>query len=111
MGALVYSIICSLCVALNLPLSGIVALVQSAALFREAAGVYLYLSEEVLPSLNSVDAGKKPPEATSSVASIMSLICLAEAQVSFSFICSLLFEEYFLPMSYRVDDASGFFVY
>ncbi|KAK4763753.1 hypothetical protein SAY87_013191 [Trapa incisa] len=57
------------------------ALVQSATLFREAAGVYLYLSEEVLPSLQSIDAGKRPPESTSSVASVMSLICLAEAQV------------------------------
>ncbi|KAK4785781.1 hypothetical protein SAY86_002470 [Trapa natans] len=57
------------------------ALVQSTTLFRDAAGVYLYLSQEVLPSLQSIDAGKKPPESMSSVASVMSLICLAEAQV------------------------------
>ncbi|XP_031387535.1 apoptosis-linked gene 2-interacting protein X 1 [Punica granatum] len=57
-----------------------VALVQSATLFREAAGVYLYLSQEVLPSFHSANAGQKPPEATSSVASVMNLICLADAQ-------------------------------
>lgn len=63
--------------------SDIVAdLVQSATLFRKAAGVYHYLALEVLPPLLSSSAPERQPEATSSVSSVMSLICLAEAQVS-----------------------------
>ncbi|PSR91195.1 BRO1 domain-containing protein [Actinidia chinensis var. chinensis] len=57
-----------------------VDLVQSATLFRKAAGVYHYLAHEVLPRLQSVLSPERPPEATSSVSSVMSLICLAEAQ-------------------------------
>ncbi|CAK9176222.1 unnamed protein product [Ilex paraguariensis] len=55
-------------------------MVQSATLFRKAAGVYHYLAYEVLPSLQPALAPERPPEATSSVSSVMSLICLAEAQ-------------------------------
>lgn len=84
---------------------------QSATLFREAAGVYLYLTQEVLPSLQPIDAGRKPPEATSSVASIMSLICLAEAQASFSILHNLLLEEYLFPLFYCLDDVSEFLLY
>lgn len=58
-----------------------VDLVQSATLFREAAGVFLYLSKEVLPSLQPALSAERPPEATSSMSTVMSLICLAEAQV------------------------------
>ncbi|XAR65399.1 hypothetical protein NMG60_11009518 [Bertholletia excelsa] len=56
----------------------LVDLVQSATLFRKAAGVYHYLAHEVLPNfqLNL----EKPPEASSSVSLVMNLICLAEAQ-------------------------------
>lgn len=57
-------------------------LVQSATLFREAAGVYHHLSHGVLSSLQSADSVQRPPEATSSFTTVMSLICLAEAQVS-----------------------------
>lgn len=57
-------------------------LVQSATLFRKAAGVYHYLALEVLPHLLSSSAPERQPEATSSVSTVMSLICLAEAQVS-----------------------------
>ncbi|XP_058182823.1 uncharacterized protein LOC131300836 [Rhododendron vialii] len=57
-----------------------VDLVQSATLFRKAAGVYHYLALEVLPHLLSSSAPERQPEATSSVSSVMSLICLAEAQ-------------------------------
>ncbi|KAF7132025.1 hypothetical protein RHSIM_Rhsim09G0111300 [Rhododendron simsii] len=57
-----------------------VDLVQSATLFRKAAGVYHYLALEVLPNLLSSSAPERQPEATSCVASVMSLICLAEAQ-------------------------------
>lgn len=57
-----------------------VDLVQSATLFRKAAGVYHYLALEVLPCLLSSSAPERQPEATSSVSSVMSLICLAEAQ-------------------------------
>ncbi|KAG5532499.1 hypothetical protein RHGRI_026950 [Rhododendron griersonianum] len=57
-----------------------VDLVQSATLFRKAAGVYHYLALEVLPPLLSSSAPERQPEATSSVSSVMSLICLAEAQ-------------------------------
>lgn len=55
-------------------------LVQSATLFREAAGVFLYLSQEVFPSLQPTLPAERPPEATSYMSTVMSLICLAEAQ-------------------------------
>ena len=57
-------------------------LVQSAALFREAAGVFQYIANEVFPSLQSAQSVERPAEATPSMSTIMSLICLAEAQVS-----------------------------
>lgn len=56
-------------------------LVQSATLFRKAAGVYHYLAHEVLPSLQGALTPEGPPEATASVSSVMSFICLAEAQI------------------------------
>lgn len=59
-------------------------LVESAALFRRAAGVYQYLAEHVLPDLQSVPSADRPPEATVSMASAMSLISLAEAQVPYT---------------------------
>lgn len=59
----------------------VVDLVQSAALFRKAAGVYHYLANEVFPTIRT--SAERTPECTSSVSNIMSLICLAEAQVSF----------------------------
>lgn len=52
---------------------------HSTRLFRKAAGVYTYLAEEVLNHI--VGTQEKPPEAMSPVSSVMSLICLAEAQV------------------------------
>ncbi|XWS64340.1 hypothetical protein CRYUN_Cryun06bG0178100 [Craigia yunnanensis] len=55
-------------------------LVQSAALFREAAGVFQYLANEVFPSLQSTWSVERPPEAIPSMSTVMSLICLAEAQ-------------------------------
>ncbi|XP_018823695.2 uncharacterized protein LOC108993285 isoform X2 [Juglans regia] len=55
-------------------------LVQSATFFREAAGVYHHLANEVLPSLGPAFPAERPPEAISSVSTVMSLICLAEAQ-------------------------------
>lgn len=57
-------------------------LVESASLFRIAAGVYHHLAQEVLPSLQINFPSELPPEATTFVADAMSLICLAEAQVS-----------------------------
>ncbi|KAL8227650.1 hypothetical protein R6Q57_015234 [Mikania cordata] len=56
-------------------------LVQSATLFRKAAGVYHYLAHEVLPSLQGALTPEGPPEAMSSMSSVMNLICLAEAQI------------------------------
>ncbi|KAF2291250.1 hypothetical protein GH714_020991 [Hevea brasiliensis] len=53
---------------------------NSSQMIREAAGVFHYLAHEVLPSLHSAISAEKPPEATSSVTSAISLICLAEAQ-------------------------------
>ncbi|GFP96621.1 apoptosis-linked gene 2-interacting protein x 1 [Phtheirospermum japonicum] len=53
-------------------------MVQSATLFRKAAGVYNYLSHEILINLNLIN--ERPPEAMHTVSSIMSLVCLAEAQ-------------------------------
>lgn len=55
-------------------------LVQSAALFRKAAGVYQHLAHEVLPSLQLAARTERPPESVPSVSSVMSLVCLAEAQ-------------------------------
>ncbi|KAK9118492.1 hypothetical protein Scep_016585 [Stephania cephalantha] len=55
-------------------------IVQSATLLRKAAGVYQYLADEMLPSVQSSFSRERPPEATSPMSSIMSLICLAEAQ-------------------------------
>ncbi|RVW65096.1 hypothetical protein CK203_034934 [Vitis vinifera] len=55
-------------------------LVQSATLFRKAAGVYQYLAHDVIPSLHPASTAERPPESTSAVSSVMSLICLAEAQ-------------------------------
>ncbi|KAL7110528.1 hypothetical protein ACP275_05G031600 [Erythranthe tilingii] len=52
-------------------------LVQSANLFRKAAGVYVYVNELVSIALWT---GEMPPEATRTVSSIMSLICVADAQ-------------------------------
>lgn len=60
----------------------IIDLVQSATIFRKAAGVYQYLAHDVIPSLRSASNVERPPESTSTVCSVMSLICLAEAQVS-----------------------------
>ncbi|GFQ08025.1 bro1 domain-containing protein brox, partial [Phtheirospermum japonicum] len=53
-------------------------LVQSATLFRKAAGVYNYLAKEV--PIFITRAEDKIPEAVSNVSSIMSLVCLADAQ-------------------------------
>ncbi|KAL2546501.1 Endosomal targeting BRO1-like domain-containing protein [Forsythia ovata] len=55
-------------------------LVQSATLFRKASGVYHYLAHEVLPPLQNALPPERPQEATSRVSSVMSLICLADAQ-------------------------------
>ncbi|KAL1828892.1 hypothetical protein ACET3Z_007304 [Daucus carota] len=55
-------------------------LVQSATLFIKAAGVYDSLAIEVLPHYQHVLPAERPPEATLNVSSVMSLICLAEAQ-------------------------------
>lgn len=56
-----------------------VDLVQSAALFRKAAGVYNYVAQKVLTNLHWTQ--ERPAEAIPSVSLIMSLICLADAQV------------------------------
>ncbi|XP_021754535.1 uncharacterized protein LOC110719859 [Chenopodium quinoa] len=53
---------------------------QSASLLRKAAGIYKYLSAEVLPLLQSILPPEKPPETTTNVSSAMNNICLAEAQ-------------------------------
>ncbi|CAL2232221.1 unnamed protein product [Prunus armeniaca] len=55
-------------------------LVQSATLFREAAGVFHHLAHKVLPILQYSLTAERPPEVVSSVSTVMSLICLAEAQ-------------------------------
>ena len=60
----------------------VIDLVQSATIFREAAGVYHHLANEVLPTLQLSSLVEKPPEALSSVSTVMNLVCLAEAQVS-----------------------------
>ncbi|PPD85013.1 hypothetical protein GOBAR_DD18047 [Gossypium barbadense] len=55
-------------------------LVQSATLFREASGVFQHLANEVFPSLQSSQSVERPLEATPSMCTVMSIICLAEAQ-------------------------------
>lgn len=56
-------------------------LVQSATLFREAAGVYHHLAhEDVSAPSQAYLLAEKPPEILSSVSTIMNLVCLAEAQ-------------------------------
>lgn len=80
---------------------------QCAFLLKKAAGVYSYLSYEVLPPLEQILPLDKPPEATINLSSSMSLFCLAEAQVSdvvsfYSTKCylKLSFLQYSLAMSF-----------
>ncbi|KAL8094389.1 hypothetical protein AgCh_036064 [Apium graveolens] len=61
-------------------------LVQSTTLFRRAAGVYHHLANEVLPSLQPALPLERTPEVTSSVYSVMGLLCLAESQVKVCFL-------------------------
>lgn len=53
---------------------------QCASLLKSAAGVYSYLNDEVLPSLQPILPPEQPAEATTTLSSIMALMCLAEAQ-------------------------------
>ncbi|MCO5564320.1 hypothetical protein L7F22_017980 [Adiantum nelumboides] len=55
-------------------------LVEAATLFRKAAGVFQHMAQEVLPPLQVLPASERIPEVTSTMATIMCLICLAEAQ-------------------------------
>ncbi|MED6163806.1 hypothetical protein PIB30_083618 [Stylosanthes scabra] len=58
-------------------------LVQSATMFRQAAGVYHHLAHNVLPPLQALSpssSSEKPPETFPTLSIIMSLICLADAQ-------------------------------
>ncbi|XP_010556378.1 PREDICTED: BRO1 domain-containing protein BROX [Tarenaya hassleriana] len=55
-------------------------MVQSATLYREAAGVFHHLSHEVLPGLQPSLPMEKPAEVIPSVCSSLSLLCLAEGQ-------------------------------
>ncbi|GAV59165.1 BRO1 domain-containing protein [Cephalotus follicularis] len=55
-------------------------MVQSATLFREAAGVFHYLACEVLPTLQPALSAETPLETIPSISTVMQLICLAEAQ-------------------------------
>ncbi|OIW02258.1 hypothetical protein TanjilG_15141 [Lupinus angustifolius] len=57
-------------------------LVQSSTFSRQAAGIYHHLAYDVLPSLRPVLPPEKPSEALTEVSTIMSLICLAEAQAA-----------------------------
>ncbi|KAE9605672.1 hypothetical protein Lal_00024814 [Lupinus albus] len=57
-------------------------LVQSSTFSRQAAGIYHHLAHDVLPSLQPVLPPEKPSEALAEVSTIMSLICLAEAQAA-----------------------------
>lgn len=55
-------------------------IVEAGTLFRRAAGIYQHLAQNVLPPLQHSLPPDRSPEATVSLASIMSIICLAEAQ-------------------------------
>ncbi|KAM0944376.1 putative BRO1 domain superfamily protein [Dioscorea sansibarensis] len=54
---------------------------ESSTLFRKAAGVYKYLAEVILPPLKVHLPKDRLPEITSSLSTVMSLICLADVQV------------------------------
>ncbi|KAG0558944.1 hypothetical protein KC19_10G066200 [Ceratodon purpureus] len=53
---------------------------EAATLFRRASGVYVHLAKNVLPPLKASLPPESCPEVTPTLASIMSIICLAEAQ-------------------------------
>ncbi|KAH7316326.1 hypothetical protein KP509_21G088300 [Ceratopteris richardii] len=55
-------------------------LVEAATLFRNAAGVYTHMAQDVLPLLQNLQPSERIPETVSAMANVMSLICLAEAQ-------------------------------
>ncbi|MCO5572311.1 hypothetical protein L7F22_026064 [Adiantum nelumboides] len=55
-------------------------LVEAATLFRKAAGVFQHMAQELLPPLQALPSSERIPEVTSTMSSIMCLICLAEAQ-------------------------------
>ncbi|CAL0318114.1 unnamed protein product [Lupinus luteus] len=57
-------------------------LVQSSIFSRQAAGIYYHLAHDVLPRLQPMLPSEKPSEALAEVSTIMSLICLAEAQAA-----------------------------
>ena len=61
----------------------IIDLVQSATLFRKAAGIYHSLATKVVSEFEAATliTEERPPEATSNVCSVLGLVCLAEAQV------------------------------
>lgn len=56
-------------------------MVEAGMLFRRAAGIYQHLAQNVLPPLQPLLPPDRSPESTVTLASIMSIICLAEAQV------------------------------
>ncbi|KAJ4841362.1 hypothetical protein Tsubulata_016493 [Turnera subulata] len=53
---------------------------QSAFIFRQAAGVFHHLAQDVLPSLHPAISAEMPQEVTTSASAAMSLISLAQAQ-------------------------------
>eukprot|EP00250_Pteridium_aquilinum_P010801 c19633_g1_i1 orf=493-1632(+) len=55
-------------------------LVEAATLFRKAAGVFQYMAQDVLPSLQPLPSAERIPEVSPTMATVMSMICLAEAQ-------------------------------
>ncbi|XP_073396909.1 uncharacterized protein [Physcomitrium patens] len=55
-------------------------IVEAGALFRRASGIFKHLAENVLPPLQPFLPPDRGPEATASMAAVMSTICLAEAQ-------------------------------
>ncbi|KAK1374569.1 BRO1 domain-containing protein [Heracleum sosnowskyi] len=82
-------------------------LVQSATLFRKAAGVYHSLAIEVLPHFQHVLPSERPPEATLNVSSVMSLICLAEAQAEAKGITGSLLAKLHFGIVQILDEASS----
>lgn len=55
-------------------------LVEAATLFRKAAGVFQHMAQDVLPPLQPMPPSERIPEVSSTMATVMSMICLAEAQ-------------------------------
>ena len=73
---------------------------EAATLFRKASGVFQHMAQNILVPLQPLLPPDRIPEVTSSMANIMSKICLAEAQVYHDAIVYCLDNLWYLFYSY-----------